>query len=531
MRLLDAAASGVRQATLRRGPSPIAGFRGAETNRLTRSWWGLNVSPNYELQLYLRKLRARSRQLDRDHDWVSGRLYGLRANVIGPKGITLQVRLREKGRWWDPSAPFDKEANAQIEALWRWWGEEPDHVSADGRTAWPEQVWFAEQTKFIDGEHLAFRDFAAANQFGYALRNLDADYLDESYNVAPRPGQNEIRMGVELAPSQRVVAYHLWDRHPNDLIGGVKARQRIPAEYIHHYFEPHRPGAVRGIPALSSALLSLRMLDKYKEAELVASVVSSAKMGWIKSSDTFLDDTGSPELDEEGQPKSEDRIEMDAEPGLVSQLPPGWEFQAWDPQHPTTAFEAFNRAILREMGMSVGMSYATSSGDLSAVNYSSIRAGLHTERDVFRLRASFLARRYCRPVFLDMVSQASLKGILGISTSRFDELRRSIVFQSRGWKWVDPLNDIQALQLAIKLGVGSRSEACAELGIDFEENLTLLKHEREMSEDAGVPIDGEDSQGNALRPNPRQDGQQGADDDEDETDTQKRGGRQALRAM
>jgi lambda family phage portal protein len=529
--LFDAAAQVVRTSSVRRGGTGVVGFRGAEHTRLTRSWSGLNVSPNYELQLDLRTLRARSRQLARDHAWVSGLLYNLRANVLGPKGITLQVRLREQGRWWDPTAPFDKDANAQLEALWRWWGEEPEHVSTDGRTAWPEQVWFAEQTKFIDGEHLAFRDYAAANAFGYAIRTLDADYLDESYNVAPRAGQNEIRMGVELEPSQRVAAYHLWDRHPNDLMGGVRIRQRIPAEFIHHYFEPHRPGAVRGIPALSSALLSLRMLDKYKEAELVASVVSSAKMGWIKSNDTFIEGNENVELDDEGQPKTPDRIEMDAEPGLVSQLPPGWEFQAWDPQHPTSAFEAFNRAILREMGMSVGMSYATSSGDLSDVNYSSIRAGLHTERDIFRLRASFLARRYCRPIFFDVMSQAALKGLLPIADSRFEELRRSIEFQSRGWRWVDPLNDIQALQLAIGLGVGSRSAACAELGIDFEENLTLLKHEAQMAADAGVSITGEDSTGSALRPAPRHDGKSEKDDEEDETDTQKRGGRKALRAV
>jgi lambda family phage portal protein len=518
--ILDAAALEVHNTSRLRGSSS---FQGASTSRLTSSWFGQLLAPNFEIQMDLRTLRARSRQLARDSAWVSGVLWGMRSNVLGPKGIVLQVRLRDGGKEWDPTAGYDKKANAQMEGLWRWWSENPDLVSVDGRTAWLDQEWFFEQTKFIDGEYLGFKSFSAANAFGYALKNLDADYLDEQYNVSPVQGRNEIRMGVEIDADGRPVAYHLWTRHPNDVIGGVRERKRIPAEYITHYFDQHRPGAVRGIPALTAAMMSLRMLDKYKEAELVASVVSSAKMGWIKTSDSYVG--GDDELNADGSPKAQ-RIDMDAEPGLMTQLPVGYEFQAWDPQHPTTAFEAFTRTINRETGMSVGMSYATSSGDLTAVNYSSIRAGLHTERDAYRIKAIGLANRVHRKVFKDVVEMADLKGILPIPTARIPELLRSLRWQSRGWKWVDPLNDAQALDLMIHLGVGNRSEALAEMGGDYEETLQLLKHEEELALEAQVEIHGQDSTGSQRQVNPRQDGSQ-----DGETTTPQRGGQRALRAL
>lgn len=508
MSILSTIAQDVNRAAIR---GMGGAFQGASQSRLTSSWFGLNASADFEVRPDLRFLRARSRQVAANNPWMQGMLWTLRANILGPHGIIPQVRLREGGKWWDASAPLDKKANAQVESFFRVWCEDEELVSIDGVANWAQQTWFAEQTRFIDGEHFEFRHQGAANDFGFALQTLDADQFDENYNVRLLPNGNEIRMSIEIDPLGRRVAYHPWDRHPNDLLGGVKVRKRVPAEFIIHYYEGHRRAAVRGVPGITAAILRLHMMGKHEEAELIASIAASAKMGFIQNKDGF-ESNDEIELDERGNVKPSAPVELSMEPGLIPQLPVGYEFKEWDPQHPTSAFEAFQRSMLRSIGASVGMSYASLSGDLTAVNYSSIRAGLLTERDVYRLKQAFLASQYHRKVFRDVMRMAALKGICPIPDERLPELFRSITWQGRGWKWVDPINDMQALQLGIKLGVMNRSDACAETGNDFEENLEILRMERELALEAGVAIDGETSGGQQLLMAPRNDGSSNSGD-------------------
>jgi capsid protein len=73
--------------------------------------------------------------------------------------------------------------------------------------------------------------------------------------------------------------------------------------------------------------------------------------------------------------------QMDAEPLLIQELLPGQEFAEFNPTHPTTAYKDFMKAVLRSIARGLGMAYTTLTGDLEAVNYSSIRAGLLSERD------------------------------------------------------------------------------------------------------------------------------------------------------
>ena len=505
-RLFDQAADATRRPLLG-GRGAIRAFRAGDHDRLTSSWSGYNTSPDYEIRLDLWTLRARSRQLARDNPWVQSLLKNVEANVVGPTGIRPQVRLRQGGQWWDTEAPFDRAVSAEIEAWWHAWGSDPETCSTDHRSTWQDLSLFAETTAFIDGDALFFRDFGADNEFGYSLRPLDADYLDHLYNRAASPGLNEIRMGVEIDGLNRVVAYHLWNRHPLDLTGGPRVRERIDAKYILHYFRPHRPNAIRGIPALVSAMLRLRMIERYEEAELVSSIVSSAKMGFISTQDGFLgdyEDEGSGTTDLNGNPKS-GPIEMDAEPGLMTQLPPGYEFKGWDPQHPTTAFESFERAVLMGIAAGGGQSYSSVTGDLTAVNYSSQRIGLLKERDLYRMQQGRHASRVSRTVFMDFARMAQLSGRLSLPAARLPELRRSTMWNGRGWKWIDPLNDLQALKLGIGLGVDSRTDACEEQGIDYEENVALLAHEQAVAAAANVDVSGNDANGQAMLPGPRQD--------------------------
>jgi capsid protein len=135
------------------------------------------------------------------------------------------------------------------------------------------------------------------------------------------------------------------------------------------------------------------------------------------------------------------------------------------------------------------MAYTTLTGDLEAVNYSSIRAGLLSERDQYRMLAQWMAvhsagrstRAGSSPRFSTYAIRVDAR-----LASDYDDVE----WQGRGWKWVDPLNDLQAAEAAIRLGLDTRHRLAAEAGLDLEENIDQLAEEQDYARAAGVDVSG-----------------------------------------
>ncbi len=89
----------------------------------------------------------------------------------------------------------------------------------------------------------------------------------------------------------------------------------------------------------------------------------------------------------------------DVEPGSFEQLPAGMGFESFDPQHPTTAFDAFVRAALRGASAGLNVSYHTLANDLERVNFSSIRSGVLEEREQWRVLQGWYVEQFCDRVF------------------------------------------------------------------------------------------------------------------------------------
>ncbi len=164
------------------------------------------------------------------------------------------------------------------------------------------------------------------NPYNFALQFLDPDQLDTNYYLYKMQNGNEIRMGVEVDPYGKPVAYHFWNRHPAESTVRPLARVRISADEIIPLYLPERVMQSRGVSPMVPSILSMHMLGKYSEAELVAARVGAAKMGFFEAT---ADDT-----QYTGERDEEQRIKMNAEAGTIEQLPQGLTFKAWDPQHP-----------------------------------------------------------------------------------------------------------------------------------------------------------------------------------------------------
>lgn len=288
-------------------------------------------------------------------------------------------------------------------------------------------------------------------------------------------------MGVEVTRDGRPVAYHIWDGHPQGKHKGQ--RRRYTAQDVLHWFIPRRPGQVRGVPVLASTLLPARHLEEFIEAAVVAARVGAAKSVY------YTQDSDAPGL-ATGSDGTELALKEELEPGMARLLPPGVTPVPVDPDYPSGDFGPFESAITRRIAMGAGLAYTSVSGDLEAVNYSSIRAGLLDERDHWRALQQSLIDGVCVPVFRRWLATEYARGALRLPSADLAAVERAATWRPRGWAWVDPLKDVEALKQEIALGIQSRTEAAAERGREFADVVAVLAQEQADAAAAGVPVNG-----------------------------------------
>ena len=444
-------------------------FTGAGTGRLYSSWPTTNLSADAELRTDLNTLRSRSRELERNNDYAKKFIRMVKTNVVGSAGIILQGQIQNK------AGQADSAANKQVEENFREWSKK-GNCDVTGDLTFREIQKIAIASMARDGEILVRKVRGYDNPHQFALQLIEADHLDTNYNETLSNG-NRIKMGVELDTWGRRKAYWIFNTHPGDLPFGQTygERIRIQAADMIHLFIPHRISQTRGIPWMHAALTRLNMLGGYEESELVAARIGAAKMGFFttEQGDRY---TGDDETD--GQPITE------AEPGTFEQLPMGMKFEQFDPTHPTTAFEAFEKRILKGISSGLDVSYNYLANDLSDVNYSSIRAGILDERDVWRDLQAWLSEHFLMPIYLEWLKMALVQKIIPGSFSNIEKYK-NIKWQARGWPWVDPKSDMLAAGLAVKNGFKTATDIVGEQGKNYEDVIKQLVQEALIREKHG----------------------------------------------
>jgi len=443
-------------------------YAAAAIDRLASGWTATNRTADEEIKRSLKIIRARARELARNNDYAKKFLKLCVVNIVGPNGIGVQNKAK------DFNGVLDKLANDKIEEAWAEWGKK-ENCDISHELSWVDMQRLFIETVARDGEILVRKIRPSDNKFGFSIQLLEADHLNENFN-REIPNGNKIKMGIEFDNLNRRVAYYIAARHPGDYYSANKY-ERIFAEDIIHSYVKERPSQSRGIPWMHSAMTRLNMLGGYEEAELVAARVSSAKMGFYKTptGEEYTGDTKTPE----------GNLVTEVEPGVFEQMPAGFEFQAFDPQHPAGNFDAFMKTTLRGIASGLCVSYNSLASDLESVNYSSIRAGSIEERDMWKMFQNWMIGNFCNEVFTDWLNMAMLTGAVVLPISKFGKFNQP-KWQIRGWQWVDPLKDAKANIDAINAGLKTRSMIAGEQGYDIEEIFEQLAVEKELAAKYGL---------------------------------------------
>ncbi|MCP4371632.1 MAG: phage portal protein [Deltaproteobacteria bacterium] len=447
-------------------------FKGGTNSNLYSGWTTNSNSLDTDLRSNLRALRARSRELTYNNDYAKKFIRMVKTNVIGQHGIKFQSRaVTQKGK-------PDEEARKRIEEQYNKWCEK-GQCDVTGQLSFRDiQDLFISSTA-RDGEIIARKVSGFNNKHNYALQLIESDHLDENFNEI-RANGNKIKMGIEFDKWNRPTVYHLYATHPGDTLFGSYSygeKTPIPANQIVHGFTRQRISQSRGLPWMHSALTTYNMLGGYQEAELTAARLAASKMGFYVSKEgtQFTGD------DNDG-----DTPISEATPGHFEVLNNGMDFKAFDPDHPTTAYKDFVKSILRSIASGVDVSYNYLANDLEGVNYSSIRAGVLDERDVWMALQRWMIEHFNNHIFKSWLSIQLINGNLKNMMLQDFNRYSSAHWQPRRWQWVDPVKDIAAKTKEIETGINAPSNIVAEMGQDYEEVLQQIAHDEKLRKQYGV---------------------------------------------
>lgn len=452
-------------------PQQKRNYVAAKVNNLTADWLTNNLTSDEILRYSLQRIRDRSRDLERNDDYMRNFLRKLEMNVIGAKGIVMQSKVKFK-----VTGELDIKTNLMLENGWAKWGKR--YASVCETLSFRDFCKLLIRTVARDGECFIRLIRGYDNPFGFSMQIFEADYVDEKLNQELTNG-NRIVLGVEKNKYGKPVAYWFFEKHPGDKQFAGNRYIRIPADEIIHVFVKERPTQTRGVPWIVSAMMKLRMVGAYEEAEVIAARVSAAKMGFFTESVEGLSYGG--EVDSFGN------VITEVEPGLLERLPPGVDFKPFDPGSPNSEFGDFVKAMLRGISAGLGCNYNTLCNDLESVNYSSLRAGSIEEREYWKDIQQWFIDNFLERVYPAWLEMAALSGQIQINFSEIDRYI-SPEWQPRRWDWVDPLNDVKAKLLELKNGLTTRTKILAEKGIDFEDVLEELKREKDLMEKYGIKI-------------------------------------------
>ena len=468
------------------GQPPIHDAAGR--GRRSLAWMPGNPGAVAALLATSNDLRIKSRDLVRRNAWAQSGIEAFVANAVGT-GIKPQ------------SLASDERFKTEVQALWRDWTAEAD---AAGQTDFYGLQALACRAMLEGGEcfiRLRPRRPEDGLVVPLQLQLLEAEHLPISLNTelpptagAPGPG-NVVRAGIEFDSLGRRVAYHLYKSHPEDgrlapMSGqGGLDTVRIDAKEIIHLYRVLRPGQIRGEPWLSRALVKLNELDQYDDAELVRKKTAAMFAGFVTRQNPEDNLMG------EGAADANGIALAGLEPGTLQILEPGEDIKFSDPADVGGSYSEFLRNQFRAVAAAIGVTYEQLTGDLTGVNYSSIRAGLlEFRRRCEMVQHSVLVHQLCRPVWAAWLKQAVLAGAIeapGFARGGAAKRRQylQVKWIPQGWQWVDPEKEFKAMLLAIRAGLMSRSEAISAFGYDAEDVDREIAADNQRADDLGLIFD------------------------------------------
>ena len=452
-------------------------YAAANVNNMTFSWTNYKYTSDQIIEKYAEKLVAKSCEQYMNNPYYRRFNTLLKDNVIGDTGIRPQAQAK------DANGKLDEVANQAIENAWGEWSKVCDIT---GKMNLNGLFKLLITTCNREGEGLLrIVRGKDAGAWGFGLQLIDPRRLDIKKNEVLDNG-NYIRFGIEFNKYGKPLNYYI-KKYSDDWRNYTYANEPyeiIPADDIIHGFISEYVDQKRGIPWSATSLMRMYMLGGFEEAAVEHARAGACQMGFITSP---ADPDAYDEDEEDGQTYD---MDIEATPATFKELPPGYDVKKFDPNYPNGEFDSFDKAMLRGIAMGLGAGYSSISGDLSSVNFSSLRQGILDEREVWKGLQEWFIFTFSERIFNEWLKYSLLFSKIkcgnGYLKPERIEKYKEISWTARRWSWVDPVKDINSASIAVKNGFRSRSDVIREIGRDPDEVWNEVEEENKTLKNKGI---------------------------------------------
>jgi lambda family phage portal protein len=296
-------------------------------------------------------------------------------------------------------------------------------------------------------------------------------FSTDSY--AGLPVGHKIKDGIEFNKRGRRIAYWFFKEHPGDMpesgMIGPDTLVRVLAADVAHVYEPHRPGARRGVSILAPVIMHLRNTGDYVDTTLERQKLANLWVGFITRELPKFDPN---EID--ADPLSGLQRVMDEagngllplRPGLIQELEDGQSFNFANPPEAGTTYSDYIRTSHLGTSSGGGMPYELFSGDIAGISDRTLRVMMNEfRRHAEQRQWQIVIPQFCQRAVNWFVDAGVLQGDFGLDEA---DLIRRVEHAPHGWAYIHPVQDPQGKLLEIEGGIRSRASVIGEKGDDPE---------------------------------------------------------------
>ena len=450
-------------------------YEAAGGGRRAKGWAPSAYGPNGQLLYALDPLQRRSRDAIRNIGLAEAAADVLVSNLVGT-GIKPQFQTGDDG------------LNKELAELWLEWTDEAD---ADGQLDFYGMMALAVRSMVEAGEVFTrkrLRRQSDGLSVPLQLQLIESEFCPPTENRTADNG-NEIRMGIEVNAIGQRQAYWFYKAHPQDWpllkMTDQATLSRVPADSVIHLREIKRPGMMRGVPWLTQALVTLRDLDAYDDAELMRMRTTALFAGFIKREPPETDEAV---IGEEQQ--SDGSFETTLQPATMQMLDEGEDVTFSKPPEVGNNYQTFIRTQQRKVATSARVLYEQLTGDYQTINDRTFRAAVNEfRRQATMLQHHLVVFQWCRGAMGPWLDSVFLNDIVRLPASVNELLARRVRWVPQGWDYINPVQEVQADRLAVRAGFKSRTQVVAAAGDDISQVDAEIQRDNVRADSLGLVLD------------------------------------------
>lgn len=375
---------------------------------------------------------------------IYGYLQLMEGEIYGDRGFILDLD--------SPSENF----NTLIEGLWKEWERSCD---INGDFDFKDFERFVLLHYLRDGECFIY---IQDTEDGLKLQIIPPENVDYGYHDGKK-----IKKGIEYDNAGKIIAYHinLGDRYRG-------STTRVEAQNIIHFKKIFHKNQIRGISHLTPIIFRILQSDKYLESVIAqANVASRLSLVVTPKDEEEGAGGGMGDLDEnqsdEVAPKT-----IDIEDGRIIAMNENYKIEPLNINHNPNV-DTFMITIDRQIAKALGVSYASYTGNLSDVNFSSSQIGIKQERRGFKRLQNLIVRKIHTPIYERFIQNLLLRGAITPSQSKI--ALQKYLFRTQGWAPIDPIKEMNAQRVELEMGLKSMKEVLNDRGMELSEHAKNLK--------------------------------------------------------